>query len=70
MEETLQLMSYYLGIKFSPADVEAEKLRVRRDLYYSARDALSAQTRDEPERRLSRERSRDRVNESIRRLGG
>jgi len=70
MEETLQLMSYYLGIKFSPADVEQEKARIRRDIYYSARDELSAQTRNDPERRLSREQSRERVNESIRRLGG
>lgn len=70
MAETLQLMSYYLGIKFTPADLEAEKLRVGRDIYYQSRDILNQQNRDQPGAELRRMQSRNSTDESIRRLRG
>lgn len=70
MAETLQLMSYYLGVKFSPADLEKEKLRVGRDIYYQSRDILNDQNRDTAGAQTRRMQYNNTTDASIRRLRG
>lgn len=70
IEETLQLMSYYLGIKFKPLDLEAEKARIATDLYYQARDVLNEESRQQPGSETRRMEYNNRTQESIRRLRG
>lgn len=69
-QQALQMLSYYLGIKLSDQDLEAEKAKLGRDIYYRSTEALQADRENSPYRvqeRLQSARERD---ERIRRLGG
>lgn len=70
MEEFFQQLSYRLGIKITERNLEEEKMRLGRDIYYQARDMLSEARRERPganQRSLEYRRRQDR---SIRRLMG
>lgn len=47
-ELTMQMLSYYLGVKTIDKDIELEKQRLGRDIYFRARDALTEQRRQLP----------------------
>jgi hypothetical protein len=47
-EQVMQMLSYYLGIKTTDRDLEAEKQRLGRDIYFRARDVLTEHRRDLP----------------------
>lgn len=69
-EQVFQLLSYYLGVKVSQQDLERERERIGRDIYYQAREELTEQRRQEPGAEQRRLDSSARTAASIRRLGG
>ena len=68
--QALQMLSYYLGIKVSEQNLEEEKARLGRDIYYRAEDALSEARQQRPGYEQRSLEWSQRRNESIRRLGG
>ena len=69
-EQTMQMLAYYLGIKTKDVDVEAERERLGRDIYYQAVEAYSEERKEQPGADMRSAENRRRVTESIRRLGG
>lgn len=69
-EHIFQMMSYYMGIKITEKDLEEEKRRLGRDIYYQARDALSDVRGERPGAEQRSLEYRQRIDQSIRRLGG
>ena len=70
IEETLQFMSRWLGIKFKSADLETLKMELGRDIYYRSQDILREQKSAEPGAEIRRMDYRGRTDQTIRRLLG
>lgn len=68
--QVFQMLSYYLGIKLTSQDLEREKARLGRDIYYKAEDALNQARRQQPGYEQRSLEWQQRRNQSIRRLGG
>lgn len=69
-EQSMQLMSYYLGIKTKDVDLQREKQRIGWDIYYKAQEALSEARKQMHGYEQRSMNARQRTARSIRRLGG
>ena len=70
VEQAMQMLSFYLGIKTRDEDLEREKEKLGRDIYFQATEALTEERRERPGAQVRSSESAQRRNESIRRLRG